>query len=52
VRRTEILDVAQSLFYRKGYEPTSVQDIITEIGIAKGTFYHYFSAPSKIYWMR
>jgi AcrR family transcriptional regulator len=36
VRRSEILDVAQRLFYRKGYEQTSVQDIITEIGIAVG----------------
>jgi AcrR family transcriptional regulator len=44
VRRSEILDVAQRLFYQKGYEQTSVQDIITEIGIAKGTFYHYFSS--------
>jgi len=44
VRRSEILDVAQRLFYRKGYEQTSVQDIITEIGIAKGTFYHYFDS--------
>jgi AcrR family transcriptional regulator len=44
VRRSEILDVAQRLFYRKGYEQTSVQDIITKIGIAKGTFYHYFSS--------
>lgn len=44
VRRSEILDVAQRLFYLKGYEQTSVQDIITEIGIAKGMFYHYFSS--------
>ena len=44
VRRSEILDVAQRFFYQKGYERTSIQDIITEIGIAKGTFYHYFSS--------
>ena len=44
VRRSEILDVAQRLFYQKGYKRTSIQDIITEIGIAKGTFYHYFSS--------
>ncbi len=44
VRRNEILDAAQRFFYQKGYEQTSVQDIITEIGIAKGTFYHYFSS--------
>jgi AcrR family transcriptional regulator len=44
VRRTEILEVAQRLFFQKGYEQTSVQDIIAEIGIAKGTFYHYFNS--------
>ena len=45
VRRNEILDVAQRLFYTKGYRKTSVNDIIDEIDIAKGTFYHHF--PSK-----
>lgn len=44
VRRSEILDVAQKFFYQKGYEQTSVQDVISEIGIAKGTFYHYFNS--------
>ena len=44
VRRSEILDVAQKRFYQDGYEQTSVQDIISEVGIAKGTFYHYFSS--------
>ena len=48
VRRSEILDVAQRLIYLKGYEQTSVQDIITEIGIAKGTFYHYFSSKQDL----
>lgn len=44
VRRAEILDTAQKFFYIKGYEQTSIQDIISEIGIAKGTFYHYFNS--------
>ena len=44
VRRSEILDAAQKFFYQKGYEQTSIQDIISDIGIAKGTFYHYFSS--------
>jgi AcrR family transcriptional regulator len=43
-RRSEILDTAQQLFYQKGYEQTSIQDIINAIGIAKGTFYHYFDS--------
>ena len=48
VRRTEILDTAQYLCYSKGYERTSVQDIIDEIGIAKGTFYHYFRSKQDL----
>ncbi len=48
IRRNEILDVAQKLFYLKGYEQTSIQDIITEIGIAKGTFYHYFRSKQDL----
>ncbi len=44
VRRSEILDVAQQMFYTRGYEQTSIQDIIDQVGIAKGTFYHYFGS--------
>lgn len=48
VRRTEILDVAQQLFYTKGYEQTSIQDLLTAVGIAKGTFYHYFDSKQAL----
>ncbi|MCO4762988.1 MAG: TetR/AcrR family transcriptional regulator [Myxococcales bacterium] len=44
-RRTEILDVAEHLFYERGYARTPIRAIIDRIGIAKGTFYHHF--PSK-----
>lgn len=44
VRREEILTAAQRLFYSKGYDKTSVRDIIDSVGIAKGTFYHYFES--------
>ena len=43
-RRNELLDIAQSYFYQKGYAATSVADIIQTAGIAKGTFYHYFTS--------
>lgn len=43
-RLSEFLDVAQDLFYSKGYEQTSVQAIIKAVGVAKGTFYHYFDS--------
>jgi len=48
VRRNEILDIAQQLFYQKGYEQTSIQDILTAVGIAKGTFYHYFDSKQTL----
>jgi TetR/AcrR family transcriptional regulator, transcriptional repressor for nem operon len=48
VRQAEILDTAQLLFYTKGYDNTSVRDIIDEVGIAKGTFYHHFNAKEEL----
>ncbi|MEZ4658757.1 MAG: TetR/AcrR family transcriptional regulator [Caldilineaceae bacterium] len=47
-RRSEILDAAQQLFYQKGYEQTSIQDLLNAIGIAKGTFYHYFDSKQAL----
>ncbi len=43
-RKNEILDVAQKLFYSVGYDRTTVNVIIEEVGIAKGTFYYYFKS--------
>lgn len=43
-RHAEFLNVAQMLFYSKGYERTSVKEIIDAVGVAKGTFYHYFDS--------
>lgn len=48
VRQAEILDTAQLLFYTKGYDKTAVRDIIDEIGIAKGTFYHHFNSKEEL----
>jgi len=47
-RRNEILDAAQALFYSQGYDQTSVQNIINAVGIAKGTFYHYFGSKTAL----
>lgn len=47
-RRNEILDVAEHLFYKKGYERCTVNDILHEIGIAKGTFYYYFKSKEEV----
>ncbi len=47
VRR--ILDVASRLFMEKGYEHTSIQDIIDHLGgLSKGAIYHHFRSKEEI----
>ena len=43
-RKQELLNIAYRMFIEKGYENTSVDDIIIEAGIAKGTYYYYFES--------
>ena len=44
-RKQELLEIAYHLFIQKGYEETSIDEIIAEAHIAKGTYYYHF--PSK-----
>jgi AcrR family transcriptional regulator len=48
VRRAELLDVAQGLFGARGYGATSVDEIVRAAGVAKGTFYYYFSSKEDV----
>lgn len=48
VRRKEIIQVAEKLFAEQGYSKTSVEAIIHNAGIAKGTFYHYFKSKDEL----
>lgn len=47
-RLNEILDVAQRLFVIKGYAHTTINDILKEVGIARGTFYYYFESKEAV----
>ena len=47
-RRLEIIQTAEMLFKEKGYSKTSVDMIIKEIGVAKGTFYYYFKSKNDV----
>ena len=47
-RRNEILDVAEMLFSTKGFDNTSTNDILDEIGIARGTLYYHFKSKEDI----
>jgi AcrR family transcriptional regulator len=48
VKRKEILDSAQRLVYTRGYEQMSIQDILDELKISKGAFYHYFKSKQAL----
>lgn len=48
VRRKEILIAARELFVNKGYDQTSVNDILKIVDIAKGTFYYYFTSKGEV----
>ena len=47
-RKNEILDVAEQLFAEKGFDAASTNDIINQIGIARGTLYHHFASKEEI----
>ena len=47
-RRNEILDSAQRLIYTKGYEKMAIRDILDELQISKGAFYHYFDSKGAL----
>ncbi len=48
VKRKEILAVARRFVYTKGYEQMSIQDILNELQISKGAFYHYFDSKQAL----
>lgn len=49
VTEARILDVAKRLFLEKGWEQTTIQDIVDELGdMTRGAFYHHFKSKDEI----
>jgi AcrR family transcriptional regulator len=48
VRRQEIISAARALFLQKDYAHTTMQDVMSTLGIAKGTIYHYFASKEEL----
>lgn len=46
--KAKILETAHLLFSDKGYDKTSVNDIINRLSISKGAFYHYFKSKDEV----
>lgn len=47
-RKQEIVDTAARLFTERGYEQTTVREIVGELGVAQGLFYYYFKNKEEV----
>lgn len=48
-KRERILEVAEDLFFRKGYAGTTIADIVDELGVTKPYLYYYFNNKNEIF---
>ena len=48
LRKDSIIKTAERLFFERGYEETSIQDILDALSISKGGFYHYFESKGAL----
>jgi len=49
IRRKDIIDAAERLFFAKGYDNVAMNDIANEAEMARGTLYQYFKNKNDIY---
>lgn len=47
-RKARIVDLAEKLFVQNGYENTTVDQIVSEMGLAKGTYYYHFKSKEDL----
>lgn len=46
--KNRIVKAAWNLFYKNGYDHTTVEEIIAASKTSKGTFYHYFKGKEAL----
>lgn len=46
--RGRIVSAAWKLFYRDGFDNTTIDDIVEEAHVSKGSFYHYFKSKESL----
>lgn len=49
VRRQQILNAARDIFFEKGFEGTTIEEIAAQTELSKGTLYLYFNSKEEIY---
>ena len=47
--KEKIVQVAFNLFLQKGYRDVSLREIVDEVGLTKGAFYHYFKGKEQLF---
>ena len=48
-RQNDILNIAEKLFFKKGYDDVSMNDIAKEVGLGKSTLYFYFNNKEELF---
>jgi AcrR family transcriptional regulator len=48
-RRAQIIEAALACFMRKGFNNTTMDDIVTESGLSKGSLYWYFESKDELF---
>ena len=43
-----ILETAMRLFFEKGLENVNIEDVVKEVGVTRGAFYHYFKSREEL----
>lgn len=46
--KLKIVKAAWELFYKQGYDDTTIEEIVDESGTSKGSFYHYFESKDAL----
>lgn len=47
--KRKIFEISMKLFAEKGYDATSIEEITSVVGVAKGTLYYHFSSKEEIF---
>lgn len=46
--KSKLIDAAVALFAMKGFNNTGIAEILTQVGVPKGSFYHYFKSKEDL----
>ena len=48
--RAHLIDVATRLFAERGYDGTSIEAVLADSGVSRGSLYHHFRGKDALFW--